>query len=140
MARTVKEWVGATDDTRAPPRVLRRIFDREGGRCHISGRAISPGEPWQADHKIALINGGENKESNMFPALVDKHKEKTRADVAEKSRVADRAKSHIGVDRTKAKMPSPGFAKQPREPKRLTKTCAGSPAFARRIVTTGEAK
>ena len=97
MARSVKEWIGATDDAKVPPRVLLRIFERENGRCHISGRKIMPGEKWQADHKIALINGGENRESNLFPALVGPHKEKTRADVAEKSRVAERAKSHRGI-------------------------------------------
>lgn len=140
MARTVKEWVGATEDTRAPPRVLRRIFEREGGRCHLSGRVIAPGELWQADHKIALINGGMNCESNLFPALGDPHKEKTRADVAEKKRVAALALSNIGGSRSAPSFHSRGFAKQPREPKRLTKTCAGETAFARRIVTTGEAK
>jgi 5-methylcytosine-specific restriction endonuclease McrA len=107
MPRAVKEWIGATDDTRPPPRVLLRIFEREGGKCHLSGRKIAPGEKWQADHKIAIINGGKNVESNLFPALVDKHKEKTRADVAEKARVAERAKSHIGAGgKPKGEIPS----------------------------------
>lgn len=97
MSRPVKEWIGKTDTTSAPPRVRLRIFQREGGVCHLSGRKIHPGEPWQLDHKIALINGGRNCESNLYPALTDKHKEKTKADVAEKSRVADRAKSHAGA-------------------------------------------
>lgn len=30
MARAVDEWIGKTDDTRPPPRVLARIFEREG--------------------------------------------------------------------------------------------------------------
>ena len=95
MVRAVPEWIGKTPDTKAPPRVSLRIWERENGMCHLSGRKIMPGEPWQLDHKIALINGGENRESNLFPALADKHKEKTRADVAEKSHVAERAKSHV---------------------------------------------
>ena len=98
-ARSVREWVGKTPDTKPPPRVRLRIFQRENGMCHISGRKISPGEEWQADHKIALINGGENRESNLFPALVDKHAEKTKADMAEKSRIADLAKGHFGARR-----------------------------------------
>jgi 5-methylcytosine-specific restriction enzyme A len=101
MPRKVVEWVGKNDDSRPPPRVLLRIFERENGICHISGRKIAPGEKWQADHKIAIINGGKNCESNLFPALVGPHKEKTKADVAEKSAVAARAKSHIGVRRDK---------------------------------------
>lgn len=104
--RAVTEWIGKSADTKAPPRVLLRVFEREGGICHISGRKIMTGEPWQADHKIALINGGENRESNLFPALVDKHKEKTKADVAEKSRVASLAKSNIGATPDKPKIQS----------------------------------
>jgi 5-methylcytosine-specific restriction protein A len=92
--RAVEEWVGKTDDTKAPPHVRLRIFQREDGRCHISGRKIMPGEPWDLEHKIALCNGGENRESNLFPALRDKHREKTAEDVAEKSDVATKAKKH----------------------------------------------
>ena len=96
-ARAVKEWIGATPDTRPPPRVLLRIFQRENGVCHISGRKIATGERWQAEHKIALINGGENRESNLFPALIEPHKAKTRQDMKEKARVAKRAKSNINA-------------------------------------------
>lgn len=75
MARAVVEWIGKTDDTPAPPRVRLRIFIREDGVCKLSGRRILVGEPWQLDHEIAIINGGKNRESNLFPVLVDKHKE-----------------------------------------------------------------
>ena len=97
MSRAVKEWVGKNDDSRPPPRVMLRIFNRENGICHISGRKIAAGEKWQADHKVALINGGKNCESNLFPVLVGPHKEKTKADVAEKKAVASRAKTHNGI-------------------------------------------
>ena len=135
MARAVTEWIGKSDDTRAPPRVLLRIFLREGGICKISGRKIAPGERWQADHGVALINGGENRESNLFPVLIEPHKEKTRRDVAEKGRVAARAKSHIGATSKGPAIPSRGFAAAPRAPKRLSedKRCAGPSAFARRF-------
>ena len=97
QGRSVAEWVGKTSDTKPPPRVLVRIFEREGGICHISGRKIMPGEKWQADHKIALINGGENREGNLFPSLTAPHKEKTKADVAEKSKIAAIKGKHIGA-------------------------------------------
>jgi 5-methylcytosine-specific restriction endonuclease McrA len=111
MSRAVKEWVGKTDDTPAPPRVRLRVFQRENGICHLSGRKIEAGEPWQLDHKIALINGGENRESNLFPALADKHKEKTKADVAEKAKVAATAKKHIGATRPAGKLRGAPFPK-----------------------------
>lgn len=117
MARAVTEWIGATPDTQAPPRVRLRIFEREKGICSLSGRKIAPGEKWQADHKIALINGGENRESNLFPALVDKHAEKTKRDVAEKSHIAGLAKHHLGIESPKVKIQSAGFPKKVREPK-----------------------
>jgi 5-methylcytosine-specific restriction protein A len=86
MSRAVPEWIGKTPDTPIPPRVKDRVFDRYEGRCYLSGRTIRRGEPWDAEHIIAIINGGENRESNLAPALKDKHKEKTKIDVAIKSK------------------------------------------------------
>lgn len=97
MSRAVAEWIGKTDDARVPPRVRLRIFEHHNGICHLSGRKIAPGEPWELEHIIALCNGGEHRESNMAPALKDKHKEKTKADVAEKSRTYERKLSHVGI-------------------------------------------
>ena len=95
MSRSVPEWIGSTPDAKIPDRVKLRIFDREQGRCWISGRKIMPGEPWDLDHKVALINGGEHRESNLFPALRDKHREKTRGDVAEKAAIYATRKRHL---------------------------------------------
>ncbi|KKC39553.1 restriction endonuclease [Devosia epidermidihirudinis] len=114
MARSVPEWIGKTDDAKVPPRVRLSIFEREGGKCWISGRKIRPGEPWDLDHKIALINGGEHRESNLFPALRDKHREKTREDVAEKAQVAAVRKKHLGI-RKPSQMRSAGFPARPKQ-------------------------
>ena len=95
--RTVEEWRGKTDDTPAPPHVRLRIFEREKGICHISGRKIGPADKWELDHKKALCNGGENRESNLFPALVAKHKEKTKEDRAELAETRSLSKRHYGI-------------------------------------------
>lgn len=95
--RSVEEWIGNTPDSAVPPRVRLRVFERNGGRCHISGRKIAAGEPWDLDHVVALINGGEHRESNLAPALRDKHRAKTASDVAEKAFVRKRALSHLGI-------------------------------------------
>lgn len=95
--RTVPEWIGKTPDARVPPRVRQRIFEREGKRCHISGRVIREGELWDLDHVKALINGGEHRESNLKPALRDKHREKTAQDVREKSTINRLRKSASGI-------------------------------------------
>lgn len=100
MSRTVPEWIGKTDDTRPPPRVLLRIFLRYDGRCQCGCKRVIRcgwGEKWDADHIIALCNGGENRESNYQPLLVEHHKDKTRADVRIKARTDKRRKSHYGV-------------------------------------------
>ena len=97
MPRTVKEWIGKNDDQSPPTHVRLRVFDRHRGVCHRSKRKIYPGEFWQCDHVVALINGGENRESNLAPILTDKHKEKTAEDVAEKSDIYEKRARHIGA-------------------------------------------
>lgn len=69
MTRSIPEWHGATPDSAIPPRVRARVFEANGGICHVSGRKIAAGELWDCEHVIALINGGENRESNLKPAL-----------------------------------------------------------------------
>lgn len=108
--RSVEEWIGKTDDTPAPPRVRLRVFERYEGVCHWSGRKIRPGDAWDADHVIAIINGGENRESNLAPILRGKsHKEKTAQDLAEKSKTYERRKKHLLGK--KSKQPMRGWRK-----------------------------
>ena len=107
--RSPSLWVGKSDDAAVPPRVKLRIWEREGGRCWITGRKIRPGDQFDFDHKIALCNGGRHSEDNLAPALRHAHKEKTARDVAEKSKVADRAKSHFGLKPKKRRIRSAGF-------------------------------
>ncbi|MEQ1938590.1 HNH endonuclease signature motif containing protein [Mesorhizobium sp. CN5-321] len=112
MARTVSEWIGKTDDHRAPPRVRQRIFDDCGGKCHICGVVIV-GKKWALDHLTALINGGENRQSNLKPVHITCHAVKTAADVAEKAKVAKVRGKHIGAIRPKQSIKS---APKPEKP------------------------
>ena len=95
--RTVPEWIGETPETAVPLRVKIRVFDAHGGRCHWSGKKIAAGDRWDVDHVRALINGGENRESNLAPILRDKHKEKTARDIDEKAKVARLRAKHFGL-------------------------------------------
>ena len=97
MSREVPEWIGKTPDTPAPPRVRLRVFTRFNGICYLSGRKIMPGDKWQIEHPQALINGGENRESNMAPALVEPHKIKTASDVKQKAKNDRVRKKHLGI-------------------------------------------
>lgn len=120
MSRSVKEWVAKTDDAKVPPRVRLRVFQKHDGVCHISGIRIAAGMLWDIDHVVALTNGGQHRESNLAPALRDKHKAKTAADVAEKSRVMAKAKANIGIKPAKARIPAP--AKPAPKPRRFDRT------------------
>lgn len=110
MARSTEEWIGKSDDTPIPARVRVRVFDTHKGVCHLSGRKIAAGEAWDCDHVVALINGGENRESNLAPALRDKHREKTAEDVALKSKVYRQRAKHLGLwPKSKTKWAKRGF-------------------------------
>ena len=112
--RSVDEWIGKTDNTMPPPRVRLRIFDAHQGMCHISQRKIRAGELWDLDHVIALCNGGENRESNLAPALKDKHREKTADDVKQRAK-DDRVRAkHNGT--FTPKYPFRAKLRRPRQP------------------------
>ena len=97
MTREVPLWVGKTPDSQVPARVRLRVFEAHGGRCWISGRKIMPGEAWELDHRIALINGGTHSEDNLAPALKAAHRAKTDADLRTKSKIARVRKKHLGL-------------------------------------------
>jgi 5-methylcytosine-specific restriction endonuclease McrA len=84
-----------------------RVFERHGGICHLSGRKIRAGEAWDCDHVIALCNGGSHSESNLAPALRDKHREKTAQDVKERAKVDRIRKRALGMAKPKGR-PMPG--------------------------------
>lgn len=101
MARAVSEWIGKTDDTPVPPRVRMRVWEAWKGKDHTTGLKIPAGQPWALDHIVALINGGENRESNLAPIALDKHREKTARDVAVKSKTARMKAKFVGASRPK---------------------------------------
>lgn len=116
MPREVEEWIGAAPNQAIPPRVRARVFERHGGVCHIAKRKIRAGEAWECDHVIALVNGGQHRESNLAPALKDMHSEKTANDVAIKSKVARQRAKHLGIyPKSPFKLKGRGFARR-REP------------------------
>lgn len=110
MARELPQWVGKTDSTPVPPRVRARVFMRDGGRCQCGCRVlIRPGDKWQTDHIIAIINGGKNDESNLQTLLIEHHKAKTEQDVAEKAKTARVQLKHLGIKPSRTKIQSRDF-------------------------------
>lgn len=112
MSRAVPEWVGKHDDAKVPDRVRLRIFDREGGICHLTGEKIDPvRDAWDLDHKIALILGGEHRETNLFPTKREAHRRKTAVEVAVKAKIARTRKKHLGIAKPKSSLSHPRFRK-----------------------------
>ena len=105
--RSVPEWIGDHDDQPPPDRVRLRVLTAFGKRCGACGLPIT-GRAWTCDHIRALINGGENRESNLQP-IGNKCclKIKNQADVAEKSRTYKTQKSHYLPRKPKGR-PMPG--------------------------------
>lgn len=99
MPRSVKEWVGKTDDSKIPDHVKSRILKRYDDRCYLTGVPIRPGDEIDFDHIIALVlwtgEGHGNRESNIAPARRQAHREKTKQDVAAKAKSDRVRKKHI---------------------------------------------
>jgi 5-methylcytosine-specific restriction protein A len=106
-ARSLPEWVGATPDSPIPPRVRVRVAMRAGRCCQQCTRPILEGDRGEVDHIVALVNGGENRESNLRFICRWCHAKKTLADVEEKSRVSRRLKRSLGI-KTRSGRPIPG--------------------------------
>lgn len=105
MTRAVPEWVGRSDDSPIPDRVKLRVFLRHNGICQCGcGRKIVA-ERWECDHRVALVNGGNNSEANLVPLLAEHHKTKTHADVTEKSITYRKRKAHYGIKQSRNPMP-----------------------------------
>lgn len=100
--RTVDEWIGKTDDSRVPDRVRIRVLERYGNKCYLTGREIRPGDKWEIEHVVSLILGGQNRETNLAPALAAPHKLKTAVEMAVKSKIAKVKKKHFGLGKSKA--------------------------------------
>lgn len=108
--RSRPDWIGRSPDAKPPTSVRVRVFERHGGRCHLTGQKIGPGDRWELDHIRPLALGGENREQNLAPALYAPHREKAAAEKTAVSK-ADRIrlKSTGGWPKSKRPLRSRGF-------------------------------
>lgn len=97
MARSRKEWIGKNDDAKPTKAVRQRVYDKYEGMCHICGLHIKPTETWHADHVIAIIEGGPNRESNLKPAHVHCNLQKANGEKTRKAKVAKTRQKHLGI-------------------------------------------
>jgi len=95
MARTVKPWVGKTDDAMPPKSVKLRILDRQQNLCAITGLPFDAKHKPQFDHKTPLWLGGANSEENLQAIRSDPHKAKTSAEAKVRGKVMANAAKHV---------------------------------------------
>lgn len=65
------------------PKRRAELFSKQGGKCQNCKRKIRPGERWDLDHRVALINQGNNDEENLQVLCQNCHAAKTPRDHAE---------------------------------------------------------
>jgi 5-methylcytosine-specific restriction endonuclease McrA len=114
MTRALPEWIAEHPDQKVPPRVIVRVFEKAGKRCENCTRALRHRKDWELDHIKALKNGGQHREGNLQALCVGCHSEKSREDVAEKSKVYEAKKKHLGI-RNPSSFKSKGFTPAPKQ-------------------------
>lgn len=80
MPRTVKEWIGKTDDSMPPNSVFDRLWALQDGKDAITGIPFTSKDRIVRDHRVPLADGGENRESNLQLITEQTHKPKTIAE------------------------------------------------------------
>lgn len=103
--RPVPEWIGTKPETPLPPRVKLRIVLRQHGRCDGCGRKFDPKLKPEFDHRPALVNGGQNRESMIVAVCHECHSARTKEDVAEKSKVYALQAKHLGIRKSSRPFP-----------------------------------
>ena len=99
MPRSVKEWIGRSDDAMPPRSVFDRIWEKQDGKDAITGVAFQPGDKVIRDHIVPLADGGENRESNLQLILLDTHKPKTAAEATQRAETRRLHEKHRGYVR-----------------------------------------
>lgn len=95
--RSLPEWFGSSPDAKVPDRVRDRIFVRSGGVCYLSRRKITAGMKWELEHMRPLSMGGEHREANLAPALVEAHREKTSKEATDRAKADRIRRKHAGT-------------------------------------------
>lgn len=87
------------------PKRRAEVFRDAGGICHLCSRKIAPGETWEVEHRKPLALGGTNEPDNLFPAHVDCHAGKSRAEIKVIRKSDRQAKAHAGVKTSRNPLP-----------------------------------
>lgn len=113
MPRAVTEWIGKTDDTPPPTACKRRIVERQGSVCALTGLPFDDKNKPRFDHKVPLWLGGENRESNLQALREEEaHKPKTKAEAKVRAKVYANIDKRFGLTKPKKSFQSPPKAEK----------------------------
>jgi 5-methylcytosine-specific restriction protein A len=111
--RSVPLWSSDNPDAAIPKAVKLRVWVRCEGRCALSGRKLSPGDPVDFDHITPLSMGGRHAEDNLQLVCRQAHREKTASEAPARAK-ADRIRlKHTGLwPKSRRPIKSRGFEKR----------------------------
>lgn len=110
----LKEWIGKTPEAMPGQTVLLRLYAKQNGICACGcGQLMNLNrDKVDCDHIIAVIDGGENRESNLQLLLHPCHKAKTSAEASARSEERrHKAKAFTALRQPSAR--AGGFRKAP---------------------------
>lgn len=107
MARTVREWIGKTDDSMPWKNVRDRISLRSGDACATCRKPFGPTNRARCDHIVPLADEGENRESNLQMLCTECHKAKTSTEAVARAKTRSIRAKHLGLDKSIG-APQPG--------------------------------
>jgi len=83
-----------------------KIFEKEGGKCHLCGLRILVGEAWDVSHEIPLANGGADDDTNWRVAHRTCHRKHTSTvDAPSIAKTKAIHAKHIGAKVSRSPMP-----------------------------------
>ncbi len=143
VGRSVKEWIGKTNDSMPSQHIRLRIFDRDKGICFLSGLKIQPGKKWHLHHcdkeGRGLDDRCENRESNLHPVLDEPHRVETAKQKARQAKADAARVKHIGAnDPSPNPIKSAGFTRVERDKGRPKIDKSALDPLPRRSIFTGE--
>ena len=101
-------WAARTGRHPSLPGYVAAVLRRQGGRCVWCGLHFGPEEPWEIDHRIPLVLGGQRCMSNLQLLHRHCHDQKTAEDGSSARGTRDKDRTSEEPDEGKAFMS--GFA------------------------------
>lgn len=117
IGRPVDEWIGASPDSKVPPRVQLRILRRFSSKCYLTSIIIADGQKFDLEHIKPLEEGGEHRESNLAPVLRLAHEIKTAAERKRQAKADNAAKRAHGLHEPRSKLQSRNDLRGPEKPR-----------------------